>query len=625
MQENLMTSTYQRLKKLLVYQPPQLPTPFILDEAEREDNKSGFEVGQPPLPKAAHELELLISYAHRLEDFITKTKETFSRVVTKEDIEQLARQVEILEQQHAEVAPVYLSYTTGIDPLERPIGVSLDENKKIIQEIYQMPANKEVLFREFEIPGKKPIKAMLVFIDGLVDKKLINTSVLQSLMLFDGTKEEVYGEKLVSALVAKYLPTNEAKRIHLFRDLANEVSAGDTALLLDGVSEAIIISTKGYSQRGLSTPNAERSVRGSQVAFSEGLKTNTSLIRVLMPDSDLVTEIIEVGKRAPLKCAIMYLHGVANPDLVAEVKRRISSISTDYVSDLGVLEQMIEDHPNIPFPQSLSTERPDRTVAHLAEGRIAILLQGTPFAHIVPINFFSFFHSIEDFSLKSFAGSFMRILRMLGALISIVLPSAYLAINYFHQEALPTEIVLAIAGAREKVPFPALVEILMMEFSFEFIREAGLRVPGLLGSTIGIVGALILGQAAVTANIVSPIMVVIIAITGLASFTIPDYRLGIGLRLTRFVFLALGATFGLVGLAFGLLIGLVMLCSMKSFGVPYMAPIAPKTMRGGFDVVLRGPVYEQEERPDELNTKNRRRQQEISRRWILEKPVGKGE
>lgn len=625
MQENLITSTYQQLKKLLVYQPPQLPTPFVLDEAEREDHKAGFEVGQPPLPKAVHELEVLISYAQRLEAFIAKTKETLSGKVTQAEIEQLGRQLKILEKQHAEVSPVYLGYVTGIDPLERAIGASLAENKKTIEAIYQMPANKEPLFRDFKIPGRKPTDATLVFIDGLVDKKLINTSVLQSLMLFDGTKEELYGEELVDTLIARYLPTNEAKRVTLFRELAHEVSAGDTALLIDGAREAIIISTKGYAQRGLSTPNAERSVRGSQVAFSEGLKTNTALIRVLMPDSDLVTEIIEVGKRAPLKCAIMYLHGVANPELIAEVKRRISSISTDYVSDLGVLEQLIEDHPNIPFPQSLSTERPDRTVAHLAEGRIAILLQGTPFAHIVPINFFSFFHSIEDFSLKSFAGSFMRILRMLGALISIVLPSAYLAINYFHQEALPTEIVLAIAGAREKVPFPALIEILMMEISFEFIREAGLRVPGLLGSTIGIVGALILGQAAVTANIVSPIMVVIIAITGLASFTIPDYRLGFGLRLTRFAFLALGATFGLVGLAFGLLVGTVMLCSMKSFGVPYMAPVAPRTMRGGFDIVLRGPVYEQEQRPDEINTKNRRRQHEISRRWILEEPHRKGD
>ena len=258
---------------------------------------------------------------------------------------------------------------------------------------------------------------------------------------------------------------------------------------------------------------------------------------------------------------------------------------------------------------------------HLAEGRVAFILDGVPLAHIVPVSFFTFFHSAEDFSFKAIASTGLRILRIIAAFITLLLPSLYLAINYFHQEALPTEIALAIAGARERVPFPALIEIVLMEFSFELIREGGLRIPGVLGSTIGIVGALILGQAAVSANIVSPIVVIIIALAGLASFAIPDFQMAMAFRVIRFLMLMLAATLGLVGVASGLLLLTLLLCSMKSFGLPYMLPVAPR-VEGNLDVVVRGPVFDQEKRPDGLNTKDSDRQPTISRQWREEKPLG---
>jgi len=387
-------------------------------------------------------------------------------------------------------------------------------------------------------------------------------------------------------------------------------------LFLEGVNQAVLIETKGYEHRSVGKPEIEQSVRGSQVAFSEALRVNTGLIRTMMPSNDLVTEIFEIGDRIPTKCAIMYLKSVANPKLIGEIKRRILNIKTDYISDMGVLEQFIEDHPSIALPQMLSTERPDRTVAALSEGRVAILLNGTPFAHVVPVSFFTFFHSAEDFSLKLPIGSVTRLLRLIGTLLAVILPAVYLSIVYFHPEALPTEMILAIAGARERVPFPSVGELLLMEFAFELIREAGLRIPGLLGSTIGIVGAIILGQAAVSANLVSPVTVVVIALTGLASFTIPDYRLAAAGRLLRFVFVALAYMLGLVGVALGLLLVTAVLTNMKSFGVPYMVPIAPKTM-AGLDVIIRGPVFRQEMRPDGLNTQDNRRQPHISRQWTI--------
>jgi spore germination protein KA len=281
--------------------------------------------------------------------------------------------------------------------------------------------------------------------------------------------------------------------------------------------------------------------------------------------------------------------------------------------------QFIEDYPNILFPQTLSTERPDRTAAHLAEGRVALILEGNPFAQILPIDFFSCFHSAEDYSMKPGIANITRIFRLFGALISTVLPSLYIALSYFHPAAIPTELLLAIAGSRDHVPFPAVFEVLMMEVAYELIREAGIRIPGLLGTTIGIVGAIILGQAAVAARIVSPITVVLVAVTGLASFTIPEYRMAAALRVLRLILVIFSWTLGLVGLAIFILGITVLLCHIKSFGMPYMSPIAPRSI-ANYDLVIRGQVFSMEQRPDELNTKDDQRQPTVSRTWKLEFP-----
>jgi spore germination protein KA len=472
-----------------------------------------------------------------------------------------------------------------------------------------------------EIRGRQPRKALLVYLDGMVDKQLINLTVIQPL-IYCSRLDEIQEDQLLNAIVNEYLPVNQTTQAAKISELADGVNSGDTALLIEGVAAALIIDSKGYKQRGVERPQNEQTVRGSQAAFSEGLRTNTALLRSMMQTSDLVTEIFFVGNRIPQKCALMYLHSIANPTLVAEARRRIQGISTDYIFNLGVLEQFIEDHPSIPLPQMISTERPDRVAAGLIEGRLGLLMEGVPFCNVFPVNLFNFFHSSEDWSLKAFIGSSARILRWVGTLLALILPSMYLAISYFHQEAMPTELILAVAAARENVPFPAVFEILMMEFAFELIREAGWRVPGVLGSTIGIVGAIILGQAAVSANLVSPIMVVIIAITGLASFVIPEYRIASGIRLLRFVFLLLAASSGLVGLALGLLVLTVLLCSMKSFGVPYMAPVGPKTIADS-DVILRGKVFLRDNRPDELNAQDSTRQPPVSQLWEQEPPVKK--
>jgi spore germination protein KA len=405
--------------------------------------------------------------------------------------------------------------------------------------------------------------------------------------------------------------------------LEEGINNGDTAIIFDGIAEGVIVNTRGWEHRSIERPNTEPTVRGSQAGFTENLRTNTTLIRTIMRTSDLVTEMLKVGTRSKTNVALVYLKNVANPQLVGELRRRIQGVRTDNIDSSGTLIQFIEDHPILPFPQSLSTEHPDRVMPHLSEGRLALIVDGNPYIHVLPVSFFTLFHSAEDFGMPILVANFMRLLRLFGALLATLLPSLYIAISYFHVEALPTQLLLAIAGSREEVPFAAWFEVLIMEISFELIREAGVRVPGILGSTIGIVGAIILGQAAISAHVVSPAVVVVIAITGLASFTIPDYHMAASIRLVRFLLLLFSTFMGLVGLATILLWLTVILCSMKSFGMPYMVPVGPATNRKSFDVVIRGPVYSQKVQLDAINTKPDNRQPRISRSWIKRHPVEK--
>lgn len=620
--ETIFSKTYNYLKNILVYKPPHTPTPFVLDDkSDKTQAKSSMRL-ENGLVGQAEELQILLRQAKQLKEVLEMAAKNL-KAGQFTHLAQMKTVVKKLAAIKAERSPVRLAYDAVSQPDDRQVSAVLAENRALLEKLYKLPHNKDIIIRNLILPFSPPIKAILVFLDGMVDSKTLNLAVLQPLMYFspDHVRDGGTTGSLTAQIIEECLPANQINKAVDYQSVQHGINSGDSALFIDGVPEAILINTRGMVQRGVNKPTTEQTVRGSQASFSEGLRINTALIRGTLKSSELVTEILSIGKRTNTSCAIMYLESVANPLLVAELKRRIEGISIDYMGDIGSLQQFIEDHPGNLFPQALSTERPDRVCVHLAEGRVAFILDGVPLAHIVPVSFFTFFHSAEDFSFKAIASTGLRILRIIAAFITLLLPSLYLAINYFHQEALPTEIALAIAGARERVPFPALIEIVLMEFSFELIREGGLRIPGVLGSTIGIVGALILGQAAVSANIVSPIVVIIIALAGLASFAIPDFQMAMAFRVIRFLMLMLAATLGLVGVASGLLLLTLLLCSMKSFGLPYMLPIAPR-VEGNLDVVVRGPVFHQEQRPDGLNTKDSDRQPTISRQWREEKPLG---
>lgn len=591
--------------------PPDNPDPFILDEIRPFDDAPQPDT-KPAVQTSLERIHSLLRFSERLEQYLQKAVQVVGQELSGEKLAELKLELKALEKQWADVAPIQLAYRQGQPCSRLPLSTSLAENKRTLQEIYQLPRNKDIIVREFSIAGTPYKTAALIYIDGMINSIKLERFVLQPLMNSRHAWQD--DRDAIGQFMDNVLPNSSINRAKVFQELEEAINRGDTVVIIDGLPEAIIIETKGWEHRSVNTPQTEQTVRGSQAAFTENLRVNTGLIRSILHSSDLITEMVPIGKRGQLNCAIMYLNSIANESLVAEVKRRLEGISTDYVVDSGQLAQFIEDYPQSIFPQTVSTERPDRVANYLVEGHVALVLEGNPFAQIVPVSFFSFFHSAEDFSIKASIANFIRVLRLFGALISSVLPSLYIAIAYFHQEAIPTELLLAIAGSRENVPFPAIFEVMMMEVSFELIREAGVRIPGILGSTIGIVGAIILGQAAVTARIVSPIIVVIIAITGLASFTIPEYRMASAVRIVRFGLLTISWIMGLVGLAFALLTLTVLLCRLKSFGMPYMVPIGPRTI-ANFDVVLRGEVYEQESRPDALNTKERQRQPAISRLW----------
>ena len=618
MGKNIFAKTYGRIKKLIDYTPPLSPKSFSLDEARPYDSAQ-------PLGRTeqADEIEYsrslaMIDFAKRLCTYLEKLSESLRTGSFAWLIDAYKSELSALEKQWRELSPLLFAYEGSQDPDTAGISTSLEKNRQTLAEIYRLPRNNDLMIREIAIGRNKEAAGLIVYLEGIVDSQKLSRFVLEPLLT---TNHPVYGNSPGEELMKQVFPAGGAKRVGAMDSLQKSINAGNTAVIIDGLDEAIAIDTKGGEQRGVDSPKTEQTIRGSLNAFTENLRTNTGLVRSILKASDLVTETVVIGARGQLNCAVMYIDSIANPSLVAEVRRRLEGIKTDYISDSSQLAQFIVDRPSVLFPQTLSTERPDRVANNLVEGRVALILEGNPFAQILPVSFLSFFHSGEDFSLNAGIANSMRAVRLIGALVSTVLPAFYLAIAYYHPEAMPTELLLAVAGFHENVPFPAWLEVLMMDLSFELIREASVRVPGILGSTIGIVGAIVLGQAAVTARIVSPIVVVIIAITGLASFAIPEYRMASAMRLLRFVLSFAAVFWGLVGLAAVLLCLTGLITSMKSFGVPYFAPMAPKTAEDN-DVIVRGQVYNQEKRPDELNTKDTRRQPPVSRQWIKEPPEG---
>lgn len=512
---------------------------------------------------------------------------------------------------------------------------AFDVNLEYIKVRFNSMINSDIKIREFTLNARgKQYRAFLVYIDGMIDTDIMNNYILKPLMLkntansFEGSQNRVLSEvktnnitvrKVKKFDIVEYisnclLPQNTIEKLTKFDDIIAGVNSGNCALFIDTIDIAFDIEVKGFQQRGLDSPNNEIIIRGSQVGFTENLRTNTSLIRRYINNENLVIESVKVGKISKTPCSICYLKNVANSDLIAEVRYRISNLNIDYLISSGQLEQLIQDDDKSSLPQMISTERPDRTANLLFEGRVAIVVNGSPYILVVPAIFSDFLVSPEDYNLKHQYANFIRILRLVAIAFALLLPGIYIGITNFHQELIPTELLYTIISARETVPFPVLFEILVMEFSFELIREASIRVPSPVGSTIGIVGALILGQAAVEASIVSPILIIIVSFTAICSFAIPDFSLSFHFRIMRFVYILLGSMAGFLGIATGICVHLLILCNIKSFGIYYLNRNIFNHNKAGNGIVL-APAYRREDRSEFLKTKRPKSQNNISMQW----------
>lgn len=512
---------------------------------------------------------------------------------------------------------------------------SIDVNLEYIKTRYNALINSDIVIREFFLYVRnRQYKAFLLFIDGMVDTNLVNDFVLKPLMLrntantYEGDQDNVISEvktnnitvrkikkfDIIDYINSSLLPQNSLQKDETFDDVVKGINSGNCALFIDTVNIAFNIDVKGFKQRSVDSPQNEIVINGPHEAFVENIRTNTSLVRRIINNEGLVIENIEIGKVTKTKCALCYIKSLANSDLVAEVQYRMNNLQIDSLLSAGELEQLISESNDLGIPRIISTERPDTASRYLLQGRVIVIVNGTPYALVIPVGITDFLSTPEDINLKHPFSNFLRVIRFLGAFITLLLPGIYIAITSFHQEIIPTELLFSILSARENVPFPVIVEILLMEISFELIREAGLRVPSPIGFTIGIVGAIVIGEAAVNANIVSPTLVIIVAITAIASFTIPDFSFGFHLRIFRFVFILLGFVAGFLGISLGLFVYISMLTNMKSFGISSTVPFAPSvdSKRNKYFIA---PIWKREYRPQYLDPKMQKDQDNISMKW----------
>ena len=469
------------------------------------------------------------------------------------------------------------------DNAPRVLSRSLEDNIAVFQRLLHADVNSDAQFRRFSCRGHK---LCLVYLEGMADAKKLGDFVLRACAESRGSEDATL---TIEELIEGVLEIPQCETETGVRELLSAIVTGMTALLTDGEAQAALLETRGYPTRTVNRTTNESVVIGAQEGFVESLRTNMTLLRRYLPSPDLITESLTVGTRAPCQVALVYLQNTARESVVSEARSRLKRIDRPVVQGLGAIQQLIEDQPNALLPQLLQTERPDRAASCLSEGQIVILADNSPFALAAPVTLFHQLHASDDAFARWQYGTFLRLVRVMGILISLFLPGLYLALADYHTHLLPLSLLGSIAEARANVPFPILVEILIMEFSFYLINEAGTRMPQQIGSALGIVGALILGQAAVSASIISPILIIIVALTGLGNYAVPDYGFSIGLILFRLIIILASAALGLYGFCIAMFCLLVGLCGMKSLGVPYLAPVAPLYPHNP-DILLRLPI-----------------------------------
>ena len=479
--------------------------------------------------------------------------------------------------------------------LSKSVKENLDKFKAFLKD------STDMVFREFRL-GLNGIACALVYVDGLVDKNLVHETILKPMMYeittFEGNRgkaiepSEAYGfakDQVISVADIKEFKTLDECMLM--------VMSGEVALMIDGFDTILVLSARGWPSRSITEPQTEGVVRGPREGFTETLRFNTALLRRKCKDPNMVIKTIRLGRRSKTDVAYIYIKGLTDPELVEEVAERLNQIDIDHIVDAGQIEQLIEDNSMTPFPQVQVTERPDKTISNILEGRVAIMVDNSPFALLVPTSFNQFFQSPEDYNERWIVSSFIRLVRWVASFLAAFTPAIYIALVSFHPGFIPTTLALSIAASRAGVPFPSFFEALLMEIAIELLRESGARLPKPIGQTIGIVGGLIIGDAAVRAGVTSPIMVIVVATTAIASFVVPTYSASIGLRFIRFPMMILATALGLYGIMLGFIVINIHLVSIRSFGASYMAPQSPFIQEDIKDAMIRAPYRFMKRRP----------------------------
>ncbi|NLJ78066.1 MAG: spore germination protein [Tissierellia bacterium] len=490
------------------------------------------------------------------------------------------------------------------------ISKKLDRNINTLKSI--LKDCDDVVYRFIEIGDDPTRELCLVFVDGLINKELISEYAIQ-LMLTETDGEDLSAGKLkmnvLDVLAKTAIAIPEVKEEEDLYKVIDEILVGETGLFIDGQSSALILSSRGWQSRSIDEPESETVIRGPRDGFTETLLFNLASVRRRIRDPRFKAEFISVGRRSKTSLVITYIKDIVNEDILKEVKKRLEGVDIDGVLDSAMLEHLIEDSYMSPFPQMDSTERPDSVAASIYEGRVAILVDNSPFALVIPGTVGTLLQSPEDYYNRWPITTLVRLLRVLALFLSALAPALYIAITSFHPGLIPTRLTFFLGASRINVPFPAVVEAFLMEFTMELLRESGTRIAGPIGNTIGIVGGLIIGQAAVEAGIVSPLMIIIVAITTIAAFVLPSYEFASGLRVWRFIFMGLAAIFGLYGVMLGIVTLSTHLARLESFGIPLTAPYSGLGLQGGDlkDTLIKVPIQRLQLRPIFTLTKNRRR------------------
>ena len=489
----------------------------------------------------------------------------------------------------------------------KQISKNLEKNITIIENAFQNCG--DIVKRHFFVGEKKDIAVYMIYTDNIVNGNAIEESILTNIMnrcRIDGKKEG-----MLKRLNEEVIAIGEMNEVKTFQEIFDAVLLGDTILLVDGNDIALQASTKGFPSRGVSEAKTEVVVQGPKDAFTEIGATNIVLIRRRIRDTKLKVKRTKVGKRSKTDVAILYMEDIVRKEILQEVEYKINQIDIDVVLDSGYIDQLLENRWLSPFPQLQMTERPDKAASALLEGRVVIVIDNTPFVVIAPATLNVFFQAAEDYYDRWEIMSFIRLIRYCAGFLAVALPGLYIALTVFHPSMLPTNLALKIAETRQNIPFPAVGEILIMELAFELLREAGIRLPSPVSSTIGIVGGIIIGQAAVEAGIVSPSVVIVSALTGICTFVIPNIALVSGLRLTKYIVLIFSAFLGLYGFWLALILMLIHMASLKSFHIPFLYPFCSASVNNYNDLedsIFRLPLWFMKKRPIFSNDKHRQRE-----------------